>query len=146
MTTYRFRPLDWFHTRYTSSDSWVAKNADEIIDYPEKHLMPQGEVFWAEGGPMGLLVQLGVSSGGLAGLTWYKPHYVKYFMNAQLRPMEWFWITTTVYMGHKVGLWLGAAVFGDRQKLRSHWMAYAYVKSCNRYEGRRILAKKPMFY
>ena len=60
--------------------------------------------------------------------------------------MEWFWIGTTVYMTHKVGLWLGSALFGDKQKLHAHWMAYQYVKTCNRYEGRQILKKKPMFY
>ena len=143
---YRFRPLDYFHSRYSSSDSWVMKAADEIIEHPETHLIPQDEVFWAEGGPMGLIVQLGAVAGGLAGLMFFKPHYLKYFWNAQLRPMEWVWIGLTSYMCHKVGVWAGASVFGDRQKLRAHWMAYAYVKSCNRFEGRRICSKKPMFY
>ena len=79
---YRFRPLDMFHSRYVSTDNYAAKAADEIIDTPEVHLLSQQDLFWAQGGPVGLAVQLGCVAGGLFSLFTYKPQYLKYFMNA----------------------------------------------------------------
>jgi len=41
--------------------------------------------------------------------------------------------------------WIGHRTFGDNQKVQNHWMAYSFVKAQNRYEGRRILTKKPTY-
>jgi len=43
------------------------------------------------------------------------------------------------FVGYDVGQTVGTKVFGDSQKYHNHWMAYYYVKQCNRFEGRDIL-------
>ena len=35
---------------------------------------------------------------------------------------------------------------GNPTAYHHHWMAYYYVKSCNRWEGRKILKNKPLIY
>ena len=50
----RFRAIDSWHFRFLNKDNETQRAADEIIDTPDKHLMTQDEVFWAEGGPVGL--------------------------------------------------------------------------------------------
>ena len=142
----RFRGLDYWHFRYITQDNDTMRAADEIINTPDKHLLTQSEVFWAEGGPVGLAVQLGVVGAGLAGLFSVRPKLLTYLKNAQLRPLEWLTIGAVAYVGHDIGVQAGATIAGDRQKLRNHWMAYYFVKANNRMEGRQILTKPPKFY
>lgn len=50
----RFRFVDYWHFRNLSKDNATQRAADEIIETPEKHLLTQSELFWAEGGPAGV--------------------------------------------------------------------------------------------
>ena len=52
----RFRFIDYWHFSHVTCDNATARAADEIINEPEKHLLTQSELFWAEGGPIGLAV------------------------------------------------------------------------------------------
>ena len=142
----RFRYIDYWHFRTLNSDSATQRAADDIIGAPEKHLLTQSELFWAEGGPVGLAVQLGAVGVGLAALFSVRPRYLSYLKNAQLRPFEWLAIGGTAFVSYRAGLCAGTMLFGDAQKAHNHWMAYFYQKQLNRFEGRQILKKPPMAY
>ena len=109
-------------------------------------MLSQNELFWAEGGPAGLGVQVGAVAGGLAGLFMYQPHLLQYLRKAQLRPNEWAVVLAASFGSYAVGHFMGTIMFGDRQKLKNHWMAYLYQKQLNRFEGRQILTKKPTYW
>jgi len=132
----RIRALDYFHTSSLNSDNATARAADEIIDHPDKHLLTQDDLFWAEGGIIGLAAQVGGVAGGIALLFSYHPALRTYLFRGQMKPYDWICLGGTAFTGFKVGQWGGMAIFGDRQKVKNHWMAYTYVKACNRFEGR----------
>ena len=100
----RFRTIDYWHFRYINTDTATTLAADEIIDTPEKHLLTQNEVFWAEGGPVGLAIQFGVLTVAYAGLFAFRPRYLSYLKNAQLRPFEWLALGATGFLGHDIGV------------------------------------------
>lgn len=141
----RFRLIDSWHFAFLNSDSATQHAADEIINTPEKHLLTQDEIFWNEGGPVGLAVQGAGVALGLALAFTCNPRLSTYFRNGQLRATEWVTLFAASYFGYQVGHRAGAMFFGDSQKLRNHWMAYHYVKTINRFEGRQILTKKPTY-
>ncbi len=142
----RQRFVDSWHSGFLQEDSATQRAADVIINEPERHLLSQNELFWAEGGPVGLAFQIGAVGVGLAALFAYKPKLFVYLKQAQLRPKEWLCIGLTSYVSYRVGYNAGSMMFGDSQKLQNHWMAYFYVKQLNRFEGRQILKKAPMAY
>mmetsp|Transcript_2834 Transcript_2834/g.1945 ORF Transcript_2834/g.1945 Transcript_2834/m.1945 type:complete len:89 (-) Transcript_2834:224-490(-) len=80
----RLRPVDHWHGRYLGRDTPTTIAADEIIDTPEKHLMTQSDIFWAEGGIMGIATQLGFIVGGLALLQMRCPSVIQNLRTAQL--------------------------------------------------------------
>jgi hypothetical protein len=141
----RFRMLDSWHFGYYAADNATAHAADEIINTPEKHLMTQDEIFWAEGGVLGLAAQAGGIGLGLGLAFTCCPRLPAYLKNGQLRAMEWITLLFAGYLGYNVGHVAGARFFGDAQRLQNHWMAYHYVKTLNRFEGRQILTKKPTY-
>ena len=142
----RHRFIDSFHSSFLQSDNATQRAADVIINEPERHLLNQSELFWAEGGPAGLAIQLGAVGVGLAALCAYRPKYFVYLRNAQLRPTEWASLGLASFVSYRVGYNGGSMMFGDSQKVQNHWMAYFYVKQLNRYEGRQILTKAPKAY
>ncbi len=78
---YRFRYIDPLFYRFVNHDSATQLAADETIETPEKHLLTQNEIFWAEGGPVGLAVQLSGTVLGLVGLFAYRPNLARYLRN-----------------------------------------------------------------
>lgn len=146
MSGYRFRVIDSWTFRYLNKENAHTRAADEIIETPEKHLMTQEEVLQAEGGPVGLAVQAGAVATGLGALFAYNPHLLVYLRRAQLRPAEWAILGATSIASYYAGHYIGTMVFGNQTKLHNHRMAYHYVKTLNRFEGRQILTKKPMNY
>ena len=127
-------------------DSPANLAADEIINAPEKHLLTMSALLEAEGGSKALMMQAGATFGGLVGLFSYQPQLLKYLRNSQLRAVEFVTIGGVALASYKFGRYLGISFFGDQEKVRNHWMAYYYVKQCNRYLGARALAKAPMFW
>lgn len=142
----RFRYVDYWHFRFLNSESETTRAADEIIGDAEKHLLTQDQLFTAEGGHVGVGVQVATVAAGLATLFAVRPRILTYLKNAQLRPTEWALIGATSFVGYRVGYSLGAEFFGDSQKVTNHWLAYFYQKQNNRFEGRQILTKAPKFY
>ena len=89
MSGLRLRLIDpWYYTDVIK-DNATQRAADEIINTPEKHLLTQSEIFVAEGGPAGLIVQAGGTAFGLGLLFAFRPNLLRYLRNAQLRPFEW---------------------------------------------------------
>ena len=73
MSGSRYRFIDYWHFRFIQSDSKTIHAAEEIISTPEKHLLTQEQLFWAEGGFTGLAIQLGAIGVGMAALSFRKP-------------------------------------------------------------------------
>ena len=146
MSGNRFRYIDPWHYTNVNKESATQQAADETIQTPEKHLLTQDEIFQAEGGPAGLLVQGAGTLIGLSLLFAFRPNLLRYLRNAQLRPLEWVTVGGTALLSYNTSHYVGAQFFGDNQKLRNHWVAYFYVKQLNRFEGRQILKKAPAFY
>jgi len=140
----RFRHIDYWHFRFLNADSQSA--ADEIINEPERHLLSQSDLYAAEGGILGVAAQLGVIGAGFVALFAFRPKYLSYLRNAQLRSHEWLALGATAFVSYRVGYQFGAKAFGDAQKVNNHWMAYFYQKQLNRFEGRQILSKRPGNY
>ncbi len=134
-----------FHTSYIQSSSPTMLAADEIIITPEKHLLTQEQLLWAEGGYGGIASQVGSIAIGLGLLRFGRPAIFTYLKNGQLRMWEWGALAGTSFLSYQVGHCEGVWLFGDSQKVRNHWIAYSYVKQLNRFEGRYILTKKHMY-
>ena len=94
-------------------------------------------------------MNLGVSFGvaGLAALTVFgvRPSIARHFAHGQLNFVEWATLGTAISTGYYVGHHGSVLAFGDYQKYANHWNAYTFVKAQNRFEGREILGKKPMY-
>ena len=68
-----------------------------------------------------------------------------YWRNGSLKWMEWACLTGTGVGSHYLGLFASTQLLGDAEKVKNHWAAYGFVKSCNRWDGRYILGKKPTY-
>jgi hypothetical protein len=137
----KYRSVDSAHSSYSSSDGETSIAAMNTIENPEVNLLTQDQVFDAEGSWGGLMVQAGFTGVALMGLFAYRPQLLTYFRNAQLSWCGWGMLGGAAFAGHQVGHATGTFVFGNQQALHNHWVAYHFVKSCNRFEGRQILSK-----
>ena len=59
---------------------------------------------------------------------------------------QWGIVAGAGYVANAVGTSASVYTMGNPTAYHNHWMAYYYVKSCNRWEGRRILKNAPMMY
>ena len=59
---------------------------------------------------------------------------------------HWLCLTGAGMLGYQTSRYVSIHALGDYNKYRNHWMAYSYVKSHNRWEGRQILTDAPMAY
>ena len=110
----RFRYIDYWHFSYINSQNEdLNKAADDIISNPETHLLSQEQLFNAEGGWIGVGVQLGVISLGLCTLFAVRPRVLTYLKNAQLRPFEWALLGATSFVSYRLGYCVGTSFFGD---------------------------------
>ena len=113
----------------------------EILENPQRHLLTQEQIFECEGGVTAFMPQLAAIGVGFGILHFAKPSLFKYLFKGMLRKNEWFWLGTTVFVGHKVGYEFGISTFGDAQKLQNHWTAYYFQKALNRQEGKNCFMK-----
>ena len=58
---------------------------------------------------------------------------------------HWACLFSAGTVGYWAGSFIGVNALGNPGAYRNHWMAYSYVKGCNRWEGRQILTKKPTY-
>ena len=88
---------------------------------------------------------MGLAVAGAGAACALNPRLITYFKNGQLRFPEWAMLAGGSATGYFVGGTAGPMMFGDAQAVKNHWLAYTFVKSMNRYEGRQILGKTPTY-
>ena len=139
-----------FHTWLVNplySAHWKVSNAsndaaDEIIDgHADKHLLTQDQLFEAQGG----WATVGLASGavvlGTAAVFIGGPRTAQHFKTGSCSWMEWACLGSSAVFWWSAGHTAGRYMAGDVQKANNHWLAYKWVKSQNRFEGRTILTK-----
>ena len=144
-TNYRTRvwsPFFYHNWQATTPENLVG---DEIIETPEKHLLSQDDLYKAEGGHAGLAVQVFGLLLGVGSVFASSPRMASYWKNGSMRWMEWLCLSGAGYLGYSAGHSISVNTFGNAQAYRNHWVAYSFVKSCNRWEGRQILTKRPTY-
>ena len=109
----RLRPVDWWHSRYVEHNSLTSEAADEILDTPEKHLLTQNDLFWAEGGIAGEALQIGAVVGALVLLQTRSPTTIAALRAGKLSGSQWWLLGGSAFLSFKVGYWTGMRAFGD---------------------------------
>ena len=145
-SNYRFRPLNPFYYLGWQSESESARDADEIIATPEKHLLSADGLYKAEGGGAGLALQAAVVLLGVGSVFATSSRMSAYWRTGSLNRFEWFCLGGTAVSAHYLSHQMGIRLFGDRRAYNNHWVAYGFIKSQNRWQGRQILSKAPMMY
>ena len=110
-----------------------------IINNPDHYLLTQSELFAAEGGATGVVIQSGVMAATYGAFFARYPKTMRYLMRGQLTSAGWMKIVGLGFVGYHLGATVGTKMAGDSQKAHNHWMAYFYQKQLNRFEGRQIL-------
>ena len=83
---------------------------------------------------MGLSV---LSTAAALGLVFASsPMMSKQWATGGLRLNGWLCLFGAGTLGNVLGGYVGRNAFGEPAAYRNHWMAYSYVKGCNRWEGR----------
>ena len=134
------------HVRGFEKASATNDAADEIIYTPDRFLLSQKQLFEVEGGWANVGVSFALS--GLCALTLFgaRPAIGRHLAHGQLNFKEWATLGSAMAGGYYIGHHAGVIAFGDYQRYVNHWNAYTFVKAQNRYEGREILGKAPMYY
>lgn len=145
MSGNRFRCINQWY--YSGFETVSATNdaADEIISSPDRHLLSQPDLFSAQGGFSTVGLALGATAFGTLLVFAGAPRTAAHFKNGSLGFYEWACLGTSAAFWYGSASWVGQRTFGDAQKVRNHWMAYTFIKAQNRFEGRRILNKKPTY-
>ena len=120
-------------------------SADEIIGSPDRYLLNQSELWEAEGGWSTFALTMGLALGGVMAVGALNPRSMTYLQSGQLRFREWAMIGGAGYAGAFVGNHTGVFAFGNNRKYQDHWMAYTFVKTQNRYDGRQYLNNAPTY-
>ena len=131
---------------YGYQDATAAnESADEIIASPDRFLLSQSDLFDAEGGWSTFALTMGLALGGVVAVGAMNPRAMSYLQSGQLKFREWSMLGGAAFAGGFVGNQIGINAFGNQRRYHDHWMAYTFVKSQNRYEGRQILGNAPTY-
>lgn len=145
MSGSRYRFINqWYFAGYTDVNE-SNDCADEIVQHPDRHLMSQEQLFEAQGGFSTVALALGAVTLGTLAVFAGAPRTASHFRNGQSNFAEWLCLGSSAAFWYLGASWVGQKSFGDARKVHNHWMAYTFVKSQNRYEGRRILTKTPTY-
>ena len=120
--------------------------ANEIIERPDKYLLSTNDLYKAEGGATGLALQMTVLMLGVGSVFAGNPKFTQLFRVGGFTWREWATVGGVGLASNYVGTTASVYMMGNATAYHRHWMAYYYVKSCNRWEGRQILKKAPMMY
>ena len=142
-TSNRFRKIDFFTNMYFSENKTPY---DDIINDPERFLMNQEDVFAAEGGYFGTMLQVATMGGGIAALLAYKPKIATNFLRGNMSFCQWLMVLGTGLLTYRLGYALGYSIAGEPTRLNNHFTAYHFQKTQNRFEGRINLMKAPMMF
>ena len=146
-STQRVRKINPYYSRnWGVADSETNIVADEIIVAPERHLLSQDELIAAEGGAMGQTLQLAGLALGVGSVFLSSPMMGRLWSKGGLRWAEWLCLSGAGFVGYQSSRFASIHAMGDINKYRNHWMAYSFVKSHNRWEGRQILTNAPIAY
>ena len=89
---------------------------------------------------------MGLAGVGATAVLMGRPGMAAHFGRGQLRAMEWAMVGGSAWFGGFVGNQMGHHTIGDAQKVNSHWMAYTFIKSQNRFIVGSTLGNAPMYY
>ena len=145
-THHRIRPINFHWGANWQEDSEANKTANEIIVTPEKYLLSRSGLYAAEGGAPGTALQLLAVLIGVGGVFASSPRISTMFRTGAFTWREWLALGGTGLASNYVGTLASVNMLGDKKAYKNHWMAYYYVKACNRWEGRIILKNAPMMY
>lgn len=124
----------------------TSEAADQIIDAPDKFLLSQEGLFAAEGSWGTFALTVGFGAATAACLCVAQPKLGSYLLQGQLRGREMLTLVAGAGLGGALGQQIGIRTMGDHQAYKNHWMAYTYVKSMNRYDGKNVLSNAPIMY
>ena len=93
-------------------------------------------MFDAEGGWSTFALTMGLALGGVAAAGVLNPRAMTYLQSGQLKFREWALLSGCAFAGGFIGNTAGIHAFGNARRYQDHWMAYTFVKTQNRYEGR----------
>lgn len=142
----KVKPIEFSNSSGWQADSEVNQAADDIINTPEKYLLTKDELYKAEGGTGGLALQVAVLGLGIGSVFASSPRMTHLFRVGSFTWQEWLCVGGTAISANYLGSWASVNFLGNAKAYHNHWMAYYYVKSCNRWPGRQILKNKPMMY
>ena len=145
MTYGRIKALNQYYADGFEAVTASNDAADEIIDSPDRHLLSQEELFAAQGGFTTVGLALGATAFGTLAIFVGAPRTAAHFRTGNMTFLEWACLGTSSLFWYGSASVAGQYAFGDYQRVRNHWMAYTFVKSQNRFEGRRILTKAPTY-
>ena len=145
-THHRHRPINFHWYANWQEDSEANKVANEIAQTPEKYLLSREQLYAAEGGTGGLALQFLVVTLGIGSIFASSPRMSHWFRTGAFTWQEWLCVGGTAVAGNAIGTYASSSLLGDRAAYRNHCTAYYFVKSCNRWEGRKILKNAPMMY
>ena len=94
---------------------------------------------------MGLAVQVAGLLFGVGAVFASSARMSSYWRMGSMMWQEKFCMVGAGYLGYEAGRQVSVRAIGDSAAYRNHWGAYTFVKSCNRWEGRMILGKKPTY-
>ena len=88
---------------------------------------------------------MGLATVGATAVMMLRPGMAAHFGRGQLKAMEWGMLGGAAFAGGFIGNQMGIQGFGDSVRYNNHWMAYAFVKTQNRYIGGSILGNTPTY-
>ena len=144
-TVGRVKPINQYYASNISAINASNDAADEIIAQPDRHVLSQSELFAAQGGWNTVAFALAATAAGTFAVLAGSPRTAAHLRSGSMTFLEWACLGTSGAFWYGSSSWAGSVAFGDSQKVRNHWMAYTFIKSQNRFEGRRILTKAPTY-
>ena len=141
----RIKPINQYYANGFTASNATNDAADEIIAQPDRHLLSQADLFSAQGGWNTVGASLVATALGTFAVLAGSPRTASHLRSGSLTFLEWTCLGTSAMFWYGSANMAGTMAFGDSQKVRNHWMAYTFVKSQNRFEGRRSLTKKPTY-
>ena len=120
--------------------------AISVIDNPQAHLLSHEELKAARGGTPGFALEFIGGFGTLLFATRFHMTTLKSLAYGQFRLRPFVFLLSAMLVNSRIMRRAGVRFFGDKDKLFAHNQAYTFVKTNNRFEGRRTLAKAPFMY
>ena len=120
--------------------------ANKVIQDPYQFLLTQEQINAALGGKKGFTMELiGMTFGILLPIPFHKA-LERSVLFGRFNLYGLVAVSTFAFLGQRFMRKRATKWFGDRDALTAHYLAYNFVKGNNRYEGRKVLKKKPFMY